>query len=345
MAIDYVRDIISSGYNLSKINKNFAKIQTSMQDGLSRSGTGPNQMNADLDMNGNSILNIGTLTVKDLRIAGKNVTGVLKAAEAAVLASEAAAAAADADRILAQQARDKAVAAANEAALATNDWVVNSFVGDGVKTIYKLSVNPGNKNNIHCYIDGVFQHSNAFDFIYEGGVTPQIKFTEPVPKGLPLEIRLGKAIRDVFFPTGSVIQTVSASYSSAAPITTAIPVDDTIPQITEGTELCSVSITPTSTTNKILIRYSGSGRLKELGYWAVAAFNGSANAVRASSLTTTTAFAANSFAGEYIYTPGSTSPITISLRAGPNIGGNTLTLCDSLGAVDATQLIVQEIKG
>jgi hypothetical protein len=63
MAIEFIKNIITSGYNLTKINDNFDKIETALQDGLSRSGEGPNQMNADLDMNGFGILNLNGLEV------------------------------------------------------------------------------------------------------------------------------------------------------------------------------------------------------------------------------------------------------------------------------------------
>ena len=78
MAIDYVRNIISSGYNLSKINDNFVKIEKALQDGLSRSGNGPNQLEADLDMNSNDILNVATISATDFTVTvivslGKNL--------------------------------------------------------------------------------------------------------------------------------------------------------------------------------------------------------------------------------------------------------------------------------
>lgn len=54
-------------------------------------------------------------------------------------------------------------------------------------------------------------------------------------------------------PLGSVVQMVSSSYSAVATGTTIIPLDDTIPQITEGTEFMTCTITPKSTTNTLEI--------------------------------------------------------------------------------------------
>lgn len=52
---------------------------------------------------------------------------------------------------------------------------------------------------------------------------------------------------------GFSVQMVSTLSSSVATGTTTIPLDDTIPQITEGTEFITCSITPKSATNKLVI--------------------------------------------------------------------------------------------
>jgi hypothetical protein len=74
MAIEYVRDVIASGYNLSKINDNFAKIEQALQDAVSRSGEGPNAMASDIDLNSNDLLNAGIVDTAELRIGGAVVT-------------------------------------------------------------------------------------------------------------------------------------------------------------------------------------------------------------------------------------------------------------------------------
>lgn len=52
-----VLDSVASGYDLSKINANFQTLATALENTLSRDGTIPNSMSADLDMNGQRILN------------------------------------------------------------------------------------------------------------------------------------------------------------------------------------------------------------------------------------------------------------------------------------------------
>ncbi|MGE3385045.1 MAG: hypothetical protein AB7L70_19115, partial [Pyrinomonadaceae bacterium] len=50
---------------LTTLNNNFEAIEDAIENTLSRDGTTPNQMTADLDMNGNDILNIGSLSLKN----------------------------------------------------------------------------------------------------------------------------------------------------------------------------------------------------------------------------------------------------------------------------------------
>jgi hypothetical protein len=54
-------------------------------------------------------------------------------------------------------------------------------------------------------------------------------------------------------PTGSVIQVVIATTNTFASTTNTIPLDDTIPQNTEGAEFLTCSITPKFSTSKLYI--------------------------------------------------------------------------------------------
>lgn len=71
---------IGSGYGATAaLNANFDAIETAIENTLSRDGTTPNEMEANLDMNDNSILNVDALDVASLTINGTPVqpsTGV-----------------------------------------------------------------------------------------------------------------------------------------------------------------------------------------------------------------------------------------------------------------------------
>jgi len=54
--------------------------------------------------------------------------------------------------------------------------------------------------------------------------------------------------------TGSVLQVVNTQSGAVATGTTAIPIDDTIPQNTEGTEFMTLAITPTNINNKLVVQ-------------------------------------------------------------------------------------------
>ena len=53
--------------------------------------------------------------------------------------------------------------------------------------------------------------------------------------------------------SGGIIQIVRTNFVDYYSNTSLIPLDDTIPQITEGGEITTATITPTSASNKILV--------------------------------------------------------------------------------------------
>lgn len=53
-------DLSSGSFTVDLLNANFALIETALENTLSRDGTAPNTMSANLDMNSNRILNLPT---------------------------------------------------------------------------------------------------------------------------------------------------------------------------------------------------------------------------------------------------------------------------------------------
>ena len=51
-------DIQSAYASKNALNANFTRIETALENTLSRDGTTPNDMQADLDMNSHSLLNV-----------------------------------------------------------------------------------------------------------------------------------------------------------------------------------------------------------------------------------------------------------------------------------------------
>lgn len=54
--------------SVENIDTNFERVQTALQDAVSRSGSLPNQINSDLDMNGNDLINVAEIDAERIRI-------------------------------------------------------------------------------------------------------------------------------------------------------------------------------------------------------------------------------------------------------------------------------------
>ncbi len=121
------------------------------------------------------------------------------------------------------------------------------------------------------------------------------------------------------FQGGGVAQVVNTQTGAVATGTTVIPLDDTIPQITEGTEFMTLAITPTSATNKlridVTINASGGGS----SMWIITALfqDSTANALATVNefFATATQYAPQTFS--YYMTAGTTSATTFRVRIGP----------------------------
>lgn len=147
---------------------------------------------------------------------------------------------------------------------------------------------------------------------------------------------------------GTVVKSSYTEYVAYADITTAIPFDDTIPQISEGTQIISVSFTPTSSTNKLRFRFSGMAQHSGGGNIAAALFGGGAsNAIAATLAQAPANNAITSVNLSHEETSGTTSAKTFAVRVGPSASGTIGFNGDGtrkFGGVSKTTLIIEEIK-
>lgn len=67
---DVVLNNITSGYNVSKINDNFDKIQSNINTDAIKKSDGNNVMDQDLDLNSNDLLNVNTVSATSVNIGG-----------------------------------------------------------------------------------------------------------------------------------------------------------------------------------------------------------------------------------------------------------------------------------
>ena len=147
--------------------------------------------------------------------------------------------------------------------------------------------------------------------------------------------------------TGKLLQIVNSQTGAVATGTTTIPFDDTIPQITEGTEFLTLAITPTSATTLLQIDITVSFSYSILNTVTLALFQDStANALAASCEYGSTATGMINSSLTYKMTSGTTSATTFRLRMGGETAG-TLTLngfsgARKLGGVYASSINITE---
>ena len=149
-------------------------------------------------------------------------------------------------------------------------------------------------------------------------------------------------------PLGSVLQVVNTMNGTVATGTGTIPQDNTIPQITEGTEYMTLAITPTSATSKLRIDVVINGAGSGANSWATALFQDStANALAATNYN----MAANnvvSYSGfTHFMTSGTTSATTFRVRCG-TVSAATFTFNGQsggqiFGGVIASSITITEI--
>jgi hypothetical protein len=152
----------------------------------------------------------------------------------------------------------------------------------------------------------------------------------------------------VTMPTGSVINSAFAEYTTNANLTTTIPIDDTIPQIGEGTQIITLDITTSSASSKVRGRFRAGGSVSASAVMIAAAFaNGGANAIRAVSQGVASADQREEIYLEFEHTPGSAATHTYTIRVGPNTGTmrlNGFSSARELGGSQGATLVLEEIK-
>lgn len=155
-------------------------------------------------------------------------------------------------------------------------------------------------------------------------------------------------------PSGSgsaiVVQAVSTQTGAASTTTATIPMDDTIPQITEGAEFMTRSITPTNVAHvlriDVVIHLS-----PDVANWVVAALfqDSTANALAATFHYISTGTGAAALRFTHWMTAGTTSATTFRVRAGRHTAAGSVTTFNGesgnrrLGGVMASSIIITEI--
>jgi hypothetical protein len=146
--------------------------------------------------------------------------------------------------------------------------------------------------------------------------------TFSLPSGTTLNIASGATISNAGTASGfgKVVQYVQTTSNTSGSTTSVIPDDASIPQNTEGYELFTASITPTSATNKLLITSSvalaGAGVCRLL----ICLFQDStADALAVSDVVSSGSNQGGTGALAYWMDAGTTSSTTFKIRIGPTV--------------------------
>ena len=149
-------------------------------------------------------------------------------------------------------------------------------------------------------------------------------------------------------PAGSVLQVKNFQTGTYATGTTLLPVDNTIPQITEGNQYLSLAITPISATSKLLIQVNIVMSSSAINYCTAALFQDStANSLAASSIYASVATGIVITSFNHFMTSGTISSTTFTVRAGTNNAGTTAINGQSgaqvFGGVASSSITITEI--
>lgn len=150
-------------------------------------------------------------------------------------------------------------------------------------------------------------------------------------------------------PTGSVVQIVNTTSDAVATGTTTIPNDDTIPQITEGTEFMTLAITPKSTTNILVIEVFAMLANSAVAIVTGGLFQGAtANALAGVQDTANLVGAPFVMVIRHVMLAGTTASTTFRFRAGPESASTTtfngIAGGRKLGAITKSSMLITEYK-
>jgi len=150
------------------------------------------------------------------------------------------------------------------------------------------------------------------------------------------------------FPVNPVVQIQYSQDGALATGTTTIPLDDTIPQNTEGDQYMSLAITPKATTNILVIDVIAYLSLSAAGNLILALFqDATANSLAAVAQSFTTGGEKGALTLRHVMAAGTTSATTFYVRAGMSGAGTTTfngaASARQLGGVAASSIVITEI--
>lgn len=156
-------------------------------------------------------------------------------------------------------------------------------------------------------------------------------------------------MKGLFFPRDKLVQVVSLFTGTVATGAGAIPLDNTIPQQTEGNEFMTLEITPKNINNylRIDVIFSGANNAS-INNLIVALFqDATANALAVNSMASE-ANAIRTVPLHFIMAAGTVSATTFKIRVGGNVAGTTTfngtNAAQIFGGKMASSIIITEYR-
>lgn len=115
-----------------------------------------------------------------------------------------------------------------------------------------------------------------------------------------------------------VLQVLQNNYATNAALQVAIPLDDTVPTNTEGTEVLSQAITPTDNNNRVLAQVNVWGAVGTGNSVLIVALFRGTTCINVASNTFTTANFPACVSMAYLDSPASSAAQTYTVRVGPS---------------------------
>lgn len=234
-----------------------------------------------------------------------------------------------------------------------------SGTGDGTTVAFAMGFSAINEKDVDVYVDGVKQNTDVYTvsgstctFTTAPTNNETLRFFK-VQTGYPTVPQDG-SVDSSKINTSSIspiVQIQSSNTTAVVTCNTVLPYDDTIPQNTEGTEVLTVTITPKSATNKLIIEFNSSGAISTAGLVAgIALFQDSTAGALAAGVGhySSTSVTIGRLALRHEMAAGTTSATTFKIRIGPHVAGSVYPNGVSagtraFGGVSSTFLTVTEV--
>ena len=162
-------NIVNISTSAPTINSNNNLIESAFRNTISRDGSTPNQMEADLDLNSHDLLNAGTVEAENLIVDGVDLQSHINLSQFWATESK--------------RFRDEAENIVESTLELEAKRSVDTFTGTGVQTVFTLSEAPVSEDFTQVYVDGVYQNKSTYSI---SGL--DIIFSEAPPLDSTIEV-------------------------------------------------------------------------------------------------------------------------------------------------------------